>query len=107
MTTRSDVLSRLRAAEAEDFELFALNPAHRWVLVFLLDDDTQTVRLVTSAPDITAAQAQLVDPPDGLYLPEYLMDLDAELAACVHTVYEDGEVEPSAFPFDGDHLAFA
>lgn len=105
MTTREHVIERLRANQSEELEL-KLNERHRFVLVFLLDDGTQTARIVRSAGSYAVALDMVADPP-SLFVSEYLIDTDADLDRCVHIVYDDGEVERTPVAFSEQNLTFA
>lgn len=90
----------------------SIGPDHRYLAVFIFDDDTQPFRQVISCLDGNIAMQTMKTPPEGFF-PEYLIDLDGPLFACVLQGIDTGNgsgwqlLMDGYLPFDQDHIAFA
>jgi hypothetical protein len=100
----------VREHEAEDLRLVGVDPGHRYLVVFVLDDETEAGRIITSASNQASAIAALTEPPEP-YLGELLIDLEAAgIDEAVTRAYDDGlsvELDEHAVPFSADYVTFA
>ena len=109
-TARDTVIAAVRAAaHPDELEIVKLDANDAVLVVFILDDDTQTHRRVFTAADRQRA-GELIADVTATYTPEYVISLDAPLSACVAAVTADAlnyEVAGDLGPFDEQHISFA
>lgn len=107
--TRSTIISAVHQHACADLDV-NIAPEHRYLAVFILDDDTQPARIIESAATEQEALNMLSAPPE-IYAPEYIIDLDAPSTdEAVRPVVETtggAQVEDYYVPFDEQNISFA
>lgn len=85
-----------------------IDPAHRYLVIYQLDDETQPFRLVRSAADDQSVEDALLETPEG-FVGEHVLDLEAPRASALREVYDDGSEFSLGDPeeFDPDQLIWA
>jgi hypothetical protein len=90
MTTTADtVLRTLIVKDFAETQTSGLNPGLPVVVVFILDDDTQTHRVAVSV-EAHEVNERLADAPEG-YIGEYVIRLEEPLSGCAHAVLHDAD----------------
>jgi hypothetical protein len=110
MSTREHILGCIEGHPSLQLRV-QVAPRDNCLVVFKLDDGTETGRIIRGAPTWEHARKLLANPPPD-YCTEHLIDLTAKsLHDCVYRAYSGYrnhlEIDGRACDFDADEVIFA